>query len=92
MVNSNRFLAEQEGWFGRLKGKGFYCGVIVLFAAVVELLLATSGDLRQIVYGDIGDDLYTDPVCHFTKRLGSNCLSPGILVSPSYPRLPVYPT
>ena len=65
-VVSNRFLAEQDGWFGRLKGKGFYCGVMVLFAAIVELLLASSGDLRKIVYGEIGDDLYKDPVSSFT--------------------------
>ena len=65
-ANSDRFLAEQEGWFGRLKGKGFYCGVIIMLAAVVELLLASSGDLRQIVYGNIGDDLYKDPVSPYT--------------------------
>ena len=30
-------------------------------------MLASSGDLRQIVYGDIGDDLYKDPV---SNRVG----------------------
>ena len=90
-ANSDRFLAEQEGWFGRLKGKGFYCGVIIMLAAVVELLLASSGDLRQIVYGDIGDDLYKDPVSPYTLLATpvykiSGYL--GILVRPSYPTCP----
>ena len=62
LLYSDRFLAEQEGWFGRLKGKGFYSGLAVFLLAIVELVFANSDGLRHLLYGDAFEGFYKDPV------------------------------
>ena len=58
LPNPKRFLSEQEGWFNRLKGIGLYFGILVLLVSVVDVLLASSGDLHQMVYSDRAENLY----------------------------------
>ena len=58
LPNPQRFLSEQEGWFNRLKGIGLYLGILVLLVSVVDVLLPSSGDLRQMVYSDEVENLY----------------------------------